>query len=125
MRVESMYLIAAEAAYQNADYGKSATYLNQLTDERLDLASETASAEYSTYKSKLGDPAYLFEQIYYNWRVELWGEGYGLQTFRRLAPDKKRRGGNHDYGAGQQMDPADSKFLFSMPSSESTYNTNI
>ena len=61
-----------------------------------------------------------------NWRIELWGEGYGLQTFRRLSAettvDGRKRGGNHASEAGAKMDATAAKFVFRIPSSETSYN---
>jgi hypothetical protein len=54
----------------------------------------------------------------------MWGEGYGLQTFRRLTGTKKR-GGNHDYSGGSEVNASDHSFNMNIPSSEATYNPNI
>jgi hypothetical protein len=125
MRVESMYLIAAEASYRIQDYAGAIGYLRAITDQRVDTAA-TAAAEYATYVAAL-DASNLLAQIEYNWRVEMWGEGYALQTFRRLSPETtevegRKRGGNHSYDAGSAMDATASKFTFQIPSSETSYN---
>ena len=126
MRIESMYLIAAEASYRLHDYDSAIVYLRSITDQRVDTAA-TAAAEYATYVAGL-DATNLLAQIEYNWRVEMWGEGYALQTFRRLSPetvadvDGRKRGGNHASDAGSAMDATASKFTFQIPSSETSYN---
>ena len=126
MRIESMYLIAAEASYRMQDYAGAIDYLRAITDQRVDTTA-TAATEYAAYVSSL-DASNLLAQIEYNWRVEMWGEGYGLQTFRRLSPetvndvDGRKRGGNHAYDAGSAMDATASKFTFQIPSSETSYN---
>ena len=126
MRIESMYLIAAEASYRIQDYDGAINYLRAITDQRVDTTA-TAATEYAAYVSSL-DASNLLAQIEYNWRVEMWGEGYGLQTFRRLSPetvndvDGRKRGGNHAYDAGSAMDATASKFTFQIPSSETSYN---
>ena len=126
MRIESMYLIAAEASYRLQDYDSAIVYLRSITDQRVDTAA-TAAAEYATYVAGL-DATNLLAQIEYNWRVEMWGEGYALQTFRRLSPetvndvDGRKRGGNHASDAGSAMDATASKFTFQIPSSETSYN---
>lgn len=126
MRIESMYLIAAEASYRIQDYDGAINYLRAITDQRVDTTA-TAATEYAVYVSSL-DASNLLAQIEYNWRVEMWGEGYGLQTFRRLSPetvndvDGRKRGGNHAYDAGSAMDATASKFTFQIPSSETSYN---
>lgn len=126
MRIESMYLIAAEASYRLQDYDSAIVYLRSITDQRVDTAP-TAAAEYATYVAGL-DATNLLAQIEYNWRVEMWGEGYALQTFRRLSPETvqdvngRKRGGNHASDAGSAMDATASKFTFQIPSSETSYN---
>lgn len=129
LRLESVYLTAAEAAYRLGDYTAAANYLKAITDQRLDKENLEAATEYATFTNSLSDPKTLLEAIYYNWRVELWGEGYGLQTFRRLADDAaeegKRRGGNHLDDGGGEMNPTDIKYTFQIPSSEILYNPEI
>ena len=126
MRIESMYLIAAEASYRLQNYDSAIVYLRSITDQRVDTAA-TAAAEYATYVAGL-NATNLLAQIEYNWRVEMWGEGYALQTFRRLSPETvqdvngRKRGGNHAVDAGAAMDATASKFTFQIPSSETSYN---
>ena len=126
MRIESMYLIAAEASYRLQNYDSAIVFLRSITDQRVDTAA-TAAAEYATYVAGL-DATNLLAQIEYNWRVEMWGEGYALQTFRRLSPETvadvngRKRGGNHASDAGSAMDATASKFTFQIPSSETSYN---
>lgn len=126
MRIESMYLIAAEASYRLQDYTGAIDYLRAITDQRVDTAA-TAATAYAEYIAKL-DASNLLAQIEYNWRVEMWGEGYALQTFRRLSPetekgvDGRKRGGNHSVNAGTAMKATADQFTFPIPSSETSYN---
>lgn len=126
MRIESMYLIAAEASYRLQDYTGAIDYLRAITDQRVDTAA-TAATAYAEYIAKL-DASNLLAQIEYNWRVEMWGEGYALQTFRRLSPetekgvDGRKRGGNHAVNAGTAMKATADQFTFPIPSSETSYN---
>ena len=123
MRIESMYLIAAEACYFIDSLDASKNYLTAITDQRLNDEYPLAASDYETYKSTLiGEK--LIKEIELNWRVEMWGEGYGLQTFRRLTGTKKR-GGNHDVGAGAEVKASDASFNMNIPSSEATYNPEI
>ena len=70
----------------------------------------------------------LLQAIEYNWRVEMWGEGYALQTLRRLSsetvtdPNGRKRGANHSYESGSAIDGSAGKFVFQIPSSETSYN---
>ena len=129
MRVESMYLIAAEAEYRLAtlgagDYSQAVTYLKTITDERKYEDDVEADAAYATDVANWGDPDALKKAIIYNWRIEMWGEGYGLETFRRWN-DVRTRGGNHDYNKGGKADASDDSYNMNIPSSESTYNPNL
>lgn len=123
MRIESMYLIAAEACYFIDSLDASKNYLTAITDQRLNDEYPLAASDYETYKSTLTGEK-LIKEIELNWRVEMWGEGYGLQTFRRLTGTKKR-GGNHDVGAGAEVKASDASFNMNIPSSEATYNPEI
>ena len=74
MRLETAYLIAAEAAWRIGGKDTEAlNYLDQITSQRIKEGAETA---YADYKASLeADRDKLGEAIRYNWRVELWGEG--------------------------------------------------
>ncbi len=130
MRIESMYLIAAEAEYRLGEDDKAIAYLTAITDQRVDTAA-TAAAAYAAFKSGLNH-ANLLAAIELNWRVELWGEGYGLMTFRRIAPEtsgdtKRKLGDNHASleRKGADIDPNAAKFIYQIPSSETSYNPNL
>ncbi len=122
MRIEMMYLIAAEASYRLGNDNDAITYLRAITDERVLAGKET---EYSTYIAGLTH-SNLLAEIEYNWRVELWGEGYALMTFRRLSPEtpERRRGANHSSSGGSKME-AGSSHIFVMPSAEGSYNPSV
>ena len=125
MRIESMYLIAAEACYRLNDDAEAIKYLTAITDERIATGMES---EYATYKSGLNH-SNLLAEIEYNWRVEMWGEGYGLMTFRRLCAEvqgnkDRHRGANHSANGGSTITPGND-YVFQMPSAEGTYNPNI
>lgn len=123
MRLETAYLIAAEAAWRIG--GKDAealNYLDQITSKRVKEGAETA---YADYKNALAtDHKALGEAIRYNWRVELWGEGYGLQTFRRWG-ETVTLGENH-LRMNKTLVPSTIRiFTFIIPSSETNYNPYI
>ena len=123
MRIEAMYLIAAEAQYRLGNDALAINYLTAITDERVKPNDAEATAAYDSFKSGLNH-SNLLDAIYDNWRIEMWGEGYALQTFRRLGVEKTR-GGNHASDAGSKVQPTDPKYTFQVPSSESTYNPNV
>lgn len=120
MRLELAYLIAAEAACRQSNYTDAKDYLFAITDQRV---MEGKESEYEEWKNNLSD-ADLLAAIKYNWRVELWGEGYGLQTFRRFG-EKVSLGENH-LRSSKEVDPSSArKFTFELPNSELYYNPYI
>ncbi len=124
MRYESMYLIAAEASYFLGDAAGAVTnYLKPILEQRLNPEYPDSQADFNTYINGLAGEDVL-KAITYNWRVEMWGEGYGLQTFRRLTKETKR-GSNHDYRAGASIKAGDPNYNLNIPTSEATYNPNI
>ena len=65
------------------------------------------------------------EAIYYNWRVELWGEGDGLQTYRRRNVTVEI-GDNHLRANKDPLNPNTERvYTYEIPSSEMNYNPYI
>ena len=121
MRVEVAYLIAAEAAWANGDNTTAVSYLKQLCDERvLDGKSDV----YASWLAGLSSDEAVKRAIAYNWRVEMWGEGYGLQTLRRLTKTVTL-GTNHLSRSNQEISVTGNdyvKYQCQIPSSETRYN---
>lgn len=124
MRVEVAYLIGAESAWASGDLTKAVNYLQQLCDNRaIDGSTNT---DYQTWLGTLTTTDAVKDAIAYNWRVEMWGEGYGLQTLRRLTKSVKL-GKNHLSRAETEVGPAaasDSyiRYQCQIPTSETRYN---
>ena len=73
MRVEEMYFIEAEAvAHTNAAQGKAL------------LEKFMKTYRYATYASAATSPAAVEEEIIFQKRVELWGEGQSFFDIKRL-----------------------------------------
>lgn len=123
MRWELAYLIAAEASCRLSDDATAKNYLFAITDERVLIGQETT---YSTWQASLSDNASLLEAIRHNWRIELWGEGYGLQTFKRFNVSVSL-GDNHLRSTKtiSPDTPTPRYFTFEIPTSETTYNPAI
>ena len=125
MRVELAYLIAAEAAWSNGDYTKAVDYLKLLCDERV---LEGKDAEYAAWLATLTDEASIKDAIVYNWRVEMWGEGFALQTLRRIGKSVSL-GTNHLSRAESSIDMAKAgdreQCQCEIPTSETRYNPNL
>lgn len=130
MRYESMYLIAAEACLGIDSLTAAADFLTTITDQRLNDEYPLTDQDYAAFKATLTSRDELLKAIEYNWRIEMWGEGYALQTFRRLFPqirdaEGRKRGGNHSMGGGSQIKPSDVWFNITIPTSETQYNPRI
>lgn len=118
MRWELPYLIAAEAAARNHDLTNAQKYLFDLTDNRYNPNNQT---EYDAWKAGLTSENLMLAAIKYNWRVELWGEGFGLQTFRRYG-EAVTLGDNH-LRQEKTINPSMARrFTFEIPNSEIYYN---
>ena len=76
------------------------------------------------YAIKANVNGVLLEEIRYNWRVEMWGEGFGMQTFRRFGKQVSL-GSNHSR-SNKTPDPNATntmrQFTFEIPSGEQYYN---
>ncbi|MDH6533911.1 RagB/SusD family nutrient uptake outer membrane protein [Parabacteroides sp. 52] len=115
MRMEEIYLIAAEASIRANDLEGAKVVLKSFLSERDEAAAEAIEEMNSDQ---------LLELMYYNWRVEMWGEGRGLLTMKRF---KKAvvRGGNDATYPGKTIDYTDSRLYFQIPTSEITNNPNL
>lgn len=118
MRVELAYLIAAESEWSNGRYAQAIDYLDQLCAERI---LDGKDAEYAAWKPAVSEDA-VKDAIIYNWRVEMWGEGYSMQLFRRLQKTKTL-GKNHLSRSG--VITPDETFQCEIPTSEVRYNPHI
>ncbi len=83
MRAAEMYLIEAEA---KAKLGQDANAAKVL----FDLVSKRDAA----YKLSTSTGAKLLDEIYFNRRVELWGEGFRFLDLKRLNQPLNRNGTN-------------------------------
>ena len=121
MRIEVAYLIAAEAAWNQGNYVAAKGHIEALCNERVE---DTSNADYVAWVSALTDEASVKAALIYNWRIEMWGEGYGLQTLRRLSKQNEL-GSNHISRANKtiDIDGADRELCqCQIPSSETRYN---
>ena len=114
MRSEELYLIAAEAAYIKQDYTAAQSYLKVLLEQRDPARAAALPAN-----------ADIEDEIYFNWRIEMWGEGKAYFTMQRF--DKSRtRGSNHYYyNSGEVIAAYDERVCFEIPSTEIKYNPHL
>ena len=124
MRVELGYIIAAEAyARQEGKLDEAIAKLRGITDHRYLNADKAA---YEDYLLTLKDQQSVLAAIKYNWRVEFWGEGFGLQTLRRYG-EEVTLGTNHKNRTKvNPNDPAQLRsYTFEIPSGEQYYNPHL
>ena len=124
MRVELAYLIAAEAAWSLDDNATAVSYLDDLCSERIAVGKD---AEYATWKAALSSSDAVKDAIVYNWRVEMWGEGYSMQVLRRIQK-QRTLGSNHLTRSNQTLDitgNTSEMFQCEIPTSETRYNPNL
>lgn len=112
MRVEEMYLILAEASARDNALTTARAALKALLDERDASAAAAVAGMNQTQ---------LLDAIYYNWRVEMWGEGRGLMTMKRFKKSVTR-GSNDAARPGQTYGYDDSRLYFEIPEREITNN---
>ncbi len=116
MRSAEMYLIEAEAL---AMQGKDAEAAKVL----FDLVSKRDPAYVMSTKTG----ADLLEEIYFNRRIELWGEGFRFLDLKRLNQPLNRNGANHNPAVAVIFDvPAgDVMWEFLIPRREINSNAAI
>lgn len=112
MRVEECYLIAAEAFARQGNLPQARAYLKAILDNR-----DTATAE--TLSSMTQEQ--LLDEIFFNWRVEMWGEGKSLMTFKRFHKDIEIPG-NDDFNGTPSYSWDSKKLIFAIPDQELKYN---
>lgn len=114
MRVDEFYLLHAEAAAKTGDEATARQYLSELLAERMDDTS---------YLDDLSG-AGLEEEIYFQTRVEMWGEGKSYLAMKRNQATVTR-GPNHLSNAGDSFPYNADELSFQIPLSEIQNNPNI
>lgn len=120
MRMAEMYLIASEAAARKGDDVHAKTILLKLLKER------TAEASYPEVEAKIQQMsnAELLKEILYNWRVEMWGEGFSLTVMKRFKNDVQRSPRNI-YFKDETIKWNDPRLTYELPRNETTNNPLI
>ena len=114
MRVSEFYLLHAEAAAENGNYGIARTSLKALLNLRLTDVS---------YIDALPDAA-LANEAALQARLELWGEGKSYFIMKRRR-ETRTRGANWLDFAGQSFSHTDEKLTFDIPQQENLFNPNL
>ncbi|MBS1639449.1 MAG: RagB/SusD family nutrient uptake outer membrane protein [Bacteroidetes bacterium] len=114
MRADEFYLLNAEAKARLGQTGPAQTALTNFLSDRITNTS---------YISGLSGQA-LIDEIYFQTRVELWGEGKTYLAMKRLQ-EPVVRGVNHLFYAGQTFPSTDSKLTMVIPQAEVLNNPNL
>ncbi len=117
MRVDEMYLLAAETAAKIGDNITAHTYLNLLLAERFSNPADYA------YITTLTDQN-LVDEVYLQTRIELWGEGKSYLAMKRNKATINR-GSNHYSQVGVSVPYNDDRLTWDIPQSEIQNNPNI
>lgn len=116
MRVEEMYLINAEALARDNRLPEAKTSFKVFLNQRDETVTATVDAM---------DEATFLDEVLYNWRIEMWGEGRSLMTMKRFDKTYKR-GANHLSGmAGIEVAATDDRLIFEIPQAEVLNNPNV
>ena len=124
MRTEEMYLIAAEAACEQGLYGEARNYLKALGDKRdsnyaARLADKTDDKTLNA--DTVGALTTLMDEIFFQRRVELWGEYPRLFDIQRrgLCFDRDWENTNHTETCSDfTSKPASANFILWIPQAE-------
>lgn len=115
MRVAEMYLAKAEAqARQGDNAGAKATLLQLLAERDTDATNKV---------NALSGQA-LLDEIYFQWRIEMWGEGKAFWAMKRFKKSNTR-GSNSFMFPGQSFKYNDSKLVYKIPEIELNSNPEI
>lgn len=131
MRVEEMYLTAAEAACHLKQYAKAAQYVSEVgklrdSDYAKRLAGFVESSEYQ--KNTTAPLVTLMDEILFQRRVELWNEVPRLHDLQRLGLGFNRDwdGTNHTKTIKSvNTNPASPAFILWIPQAEFDGNANM
>ena len=120
MRMAEMYLIASEAAARKGDDTKAKEILLKLLKER------TKADKYTEVEAKVNAMTHdqLLKEILYNWRVEMWGEGFSLTVMKRFKNDVQRSARNI-YFKDETIKWNDPRLTYELPRNETTNNPLI
>ncbi|MCD7936113.1 MAG: RagB/SusD family nutrient uptake outer membrane protein [Tannerellaceae bacterium] len=115
MRAEEMYLIMAEAQAMGGNPGTAKSTLESFIRTYRDPA----------YVCPASDAAGIREEVWFQRRVELWGEGFSFFDMMRLKKPLKRTGTNFDAQLSYDLPAESDIFLWIIPEEEENTNTSI
>lgn len=118
LRIEEMYLLNAEAAAKNGDYGTAKQRLSELLEIRM-------PEDHQDYITSISDSE-LQDEIYFQTRIELWGEGKSYLAFKRLGKSQELPS-NHltSRFRGDVISYDQERMSFKIPEAETLNNPNL
>ncbi|BDC98261.1 RagB/SusD family nutrient uptake outer membrane protein [Persicobacter psychrovividus] len=120
MRTEEMILIRAEALAMEGKVSVAKQVLEDFIQTYRD----------STFTSKATDATQLVDEIYFQRRLELWGEGFGLKDILRLKKpvvrvDEATKESSYPTAFRINLEKEDPILLFRVPQAEINANNGI
>jgi hypothetical protein len=114
MRADEFYMLNAEAKARTGQDAAARQVLTSFLSQRINDVS---------YLSTLSGKG-LLDEIYFQTRVEFWGEGKSYLALKRNKATVKR-GSNHLFDAGNSFAYNDDKLTFVIPQAEVLNNPNL
>jgi starch-binding outer membrane protein, SusD/RagB family len=114
MRAAEMYLIEAEAQARAGNNTSAQGALNNLLQTRI-----------TGYTPSGNTGQALINEIILNRRIELWGEGFSLNDYKRWKIGINRVGSNHRSDAQLVIPAGDKRFFFQLPQREMDTNSSL
>ncbi len=120
MRTAEMYLVAMEAAARMDKLTEAKSVLKALLKER------TVADKYEEVAKEIDglNKEQLLNTIFYNWNIEMWGEGKSLMTMKRFKKSVARTN-RSVYHSGVTISYDDPRLVYKLPARELANNPYI
>lgn len=122
MRVDEFYLLSAECAARLGNDSEAKSILEQLLAQRF-LPTQPGYVTPTQYLAQFSGQD-LIDEIYFQTRVELWGEGKSYFAMKRNQATVQR-GTNHFWQPGSSQSYNSNELSFLIPQSEINNNPDI
>ena len=118
MRVEELILMEAEATAMAGNPSEGYNILKNFVQTYRDPQFEVQGSAPTTGEE-------VQEMVYFQRRIELWGEGFSWFDIKRLKKNMDRRGGGYGPSVVLNVPYNDPAMLYQIPESEITNNVQI
>ena len=120
MRVEEMYLILAEAQAMAGDPATGAATLENFVKTYRDPEYTCAAKEGQDLTAQ-----YVQDKVWFQRRIELWGEGFSYADMMRLKKDMDRRGGGYEAHTTFLIPTGSDALIYQIPHDEIEANAML